>query len=194
MLFISSLPAEIFAEILNEHSTSDLWAWRNSILGLELVWASSRADGSHCTFTESCFFKCLVMPWELWPPGQTGSIPSEGTGMFFFFFFNQCFIHDKEEICVSLEKTECLNEINLTTLLLKLWVFVLGERYEDPHLGLCELSKWGARAQRKQCRPSKQWTLQIIVLLLYLAFLRRRRITAFSYKIIILLYDRKYRS
>lgn len=98
---------------------------------------------------------------------------------FFFFFFNQCFIHDKEEICVSLEKTECLNEINLTTLLLKLWVFVLGERYEDPHLGLCELSKWGARAQRKQCRPSKQWTLQIIVLLLYLAFLRRRRITAF---------------
>lgn len=86
MLFISSLPAEIFAEILNEHSTSDLWAWRNSILGLELVWASSRADGSHCTFTESCFFKCLVMPWELWPPGQTGSIPSEGTGMFFYFF------------------------------------------------------------------------------------------------------------
>lgn len=26
MLFISSLPAEIFAEILNEHSTGDLWA------------------------------------------------------------------------------------------------------------------------------------------------------------------------
>lgn len=69
-------------------------------------------------------------------------------------------------LCALAWKRENLNEISFTTLLLKLWVFILGERYQerDPHLGLCELSEWGAQAQRKQCRQSKQWTFQILAL------------------------------
>lgn len=42
---------------------------------------------------------------------------------------------------LSLEKTESLNEISLATLLLKLWVLVLGERRRI----LWELSKQGAK-------------------------------------------------
>lgn len=34
-------------------------------------------------FHRICFFKCLVMPWELWPPGQTGPSATEGPGVGF---------------------------------------------------------------------------------------------------------------